>query len=462
MAVSRRALIAGAAGAVGAAALAGGLWWRNRERPPNIVLILTDDQGFSDLSCTWQPTPDDAFPRIDTPRLDSLAADGIRLDTFYVGASVCTPSRASLLTGCYPPRVGFGHKDRGIGVLGPKSLGGLNPDERTLAEVLKSAGYRTGLVGKWHLGHHPVHHPNNHGFDQFFGIPYSNNQQPLPLFHDRQMVQRLPKRPVLEGMFTQAAVGFIEQHARSPFFLYLAHSAPHWPWNVAPEHRLGGPRGIYGDVIARIDWSVGEVLDTLDRYGIAEDTIVLFLSDNGPYVEARTGLGGTNYPFRGHKTESFEGGVRSPCLIRWPGVIPAGHRSDELTSALDLFPTLAAVAGATHDPVDGRDIGPILRGEPDARSPHEVFLYYARGRLEAIRDHRYKRFYENGYRDPIIDEALYDLVDDPGETTDVSSDHPDVVAKLDQAADLWRQELGDVMRGIEGSGVRPLAMATGG
>lgn len=456
MALSRRSALLGLA-AAGVAGAAGAAWWAGRPRPPNVVLILTDDQGYNDLSCTWQPDPSGAFPRLETPRIDSLARDGVRLDTYYAPASVCTPSRGALLTGCYPPRVGFGDKERGIGVFGPHSIAGLAPTEQTLPELLRSHGYRTGLIGKWHLGHLPQHLPTRHGFDDFFGIPYSNNQQPLPLMRGEEVVRRLPDRPVLEGMFTQAAVGWIGEHAPGPFFLYLAHSAPHWPWNVAPEHRAWGPRGAYGDVIARLDWSVGEVLDALDRHGLAEDTIVLFTSDNGPYVEERTGLGGSAWPFRGAKSESWEGGVRSPFLARWPGRFPAGLRSDAMCCGIDVLPTVAGLVGAAPPalPIDGRDLGPLLRGEVTT-SPHDLLAYYARGRLEAVRDARFKRMFDNPVRTPAVAAALYDLVADPGETTDVASQHPDVVAALDARAEGLRAELGDALRGVVGAAVRPL------
>jgi arylsulfatase A-like enzyme len=419
-------------------------------------MILADDQGYSDLSCTWQPDAAGAFPRIHTPRMDSLAADGIRFDQFYTAASVCTPSRAALLTGCYPPRVGFGARQGGIGVLGPGAKGGLAAAEVTLAEVLRSVGYATGCVGKWHLGGIAPMLPMDQGFDGFYGIPWSNNQHPLPLVHDREVLRLLPENPILTGQFTQAAISFIEQSRDRPFFLYLAHSAPHWPWNVAPGRRGSTERGIYGDAIAELDWSVGATLDALDHFGLSDNTLVIFFSDNGPYIDARTGLGGSNHPLRGGKSDSWEGGVRTPFLARWPGEIPAGVRTNEMATAMDLLPTLAAVAGAPLPAVaiDGRDIGALLRHKPGVTSPHDHLAYYARGRLEAVRDGRYKRVFENPRRKPAVSEALYDLQEDPGERVDVAATHPQVMASLAQAAEAFRADLGDALTQRTGTGVR--------
>lgn len=360
------------------------------------------------------------------------------------------------MTGCYPPRVGFGAKRGGVGVLGPGAEGGLAPAERTLAEVLRDAGYATGCVGKWHLGGRSPHLPTDHGFDGFYGIPWSNNQHPLPLMRDTEVVRTLPDNPVLTGPFTIAALSFMEQVQDRPFFLYLAHSAPHWPWNVAPGRRgTAGARGIYGDTIAELDASVGALLQALEERGQAENTLVIFFSDNGPYVDARTGLGGASYPLRGAKAESWEGGVRTPFLARWPGVIPAGVRRADVATSMDLLPTLATMAGAPLDhAVDGGDIGPLLRNEPGAASPYEVLAYYARGRLEAVRDAQFKRVFANALRSPAVDQALYDLAADPGEQTDVSASHPEVVARLDAAAEGFRAELGDALHGRRGAGQR--------
>jgi arylsulfatase len=457
---TRRALLGGALGAgalAGAGALGALAARRGRRRPPNIVLILTDDQGYNDVGCYFS-APDDTYAAIRTPRLDQMAAEGLQLDTFYVAASVCTPSRAALLTGCYPPRVGFGHKDGGLGVLHPRSVGGLATEEVTIAEVLKAAGYATACVGKWHLGHHPPFRPNAQGFDDFYGIPWSNNQQPLPLIHNDKVLRQLPDEPVLVGQFTQSAINWMAKHREQPFFLYLAYSAPHEPWAVAKRFRGSSSRGLYGDVIESVDHHVGLLLDALEAQGLDEDTLVVFTSDNGPWL-APVG-GGSAYPFRGGKADSWEGGVRSPCLWRWPGVIEAGGRSDTLITALDLLPTFAGLAAAPLPDrvIDGHDVWPALtQGAP---SPTEAFAYYARGRLEAVRQGRFKRMYPVDLRQPPVPGGLYDLVDDPGETTDVSAAHPDVVARIDALAEGFRARLGDALQGRRGAEERPVGLYT--
>ncbi len=463
MSVSRRQLLGGlgAAAALGAGGLGAWLATRPGRRPPNLVLILTDDQGYNDLGCYWTPPdPVEAYAPIRTPRLDQMAAEGVRLTSFYVAASVCTPSRAALLTGCYPPRVGFGGKDVGIGVLSPRSVAGLDPDEVTVAEVLKQVGYRTACIGKWHLGHHPPFQPLSHGFDHFFGIPWSANQRPLPLIRDREAIRRLPEKPALVGEFTRAAIEFVKRAGDDPFFLYVAYSAPHEPWAVLPEFRGTSERGLYGDMIESVDHYVGQLLDALAIQGVDDDTLVVFTSDNGPWLEPR--YGGSALPFRGGKADVWEGGYRSPCLWRWPGTLPADQVIDEVVTALDVLPTFARLAGTAPAPgvvIDGHDAWPVLaRG---ARSPTEQFVYYARGRLEAIRVGRFKLVFDVPMRQPPVEQALYDLVADPGETTDVSAAHPDVVADLSARAEAMRHELGDEIRDIEGRAKRPVGIYTG-
>jgi arylsulfatase A len=448
-----------AAGAVGAAA-AGGAWWATRSprRRPNIVLILTDDQGYNDVGCYWSPAG--GVARINTPRLDELAAEGLRLTDFYVAAAVCTPSRAALLTGCYPPRVGFGAVGFGpkgdLGVITPSDTSGLAPGEQTMAEVLRAAGYRTACIGKWHLGHRPGLLPTDQGFDDFYGIPYSNNQQPLPLMRNDEVLRRLPEQPLLEGAFTQAAVTFLERAAsdNDPFFLYLAHSAPHYPWRVADEHRGRSERGLYGDVVERIDWSVGEVLAALERLGVADDTLVVFTSDNGPWLHPAV-KAGSAYPFRGGKADTWEGGVRAPCIVRWPGHVPTGV-SDALITAVDLLPTFASIAQASGPaaPIDGLDLTPALLG---GASQRETFAYYARGRLEALRIGTFKRVFANTAREEPVAAALYDLAADPGESRDVAAAHPDVVQAAESKAAELRLELGDALTGSVGQACRRLA-----
>ncbi len=459
--LSRRAALTalGTAAVVGAGGYAA---WRAWPRPPNIVLILTDDQGYNDLGCYYTP-PDKqaAYGPIRTPRLDRLAAEGVRLTQFYVAASVCTTSRAAILTGCYPPRVGFGAKEHGIGVLSPRSKVGLNPAETTVAEVLRSAGYATGCFGKWHLGHEEPFQPLDHGFDTFFGIPWSANQQPLPLVHDREVVRALPSRPVLVRQLTESAIHFVQEHRHDPFFLYLAYSAPHEPWAVLPDFRRRSGRGLYADVIEMVDHYVGTLVDAIDDAGLTRDTLIVFTSDNGPWLEPRRG--GSAFPLRGGKATLWEGGFRSPCLWRWPGALPAGEVQHEVITALDLLPTFAGIAGAPVPPglvrglpIDGHDAWPVLTA--GAPSPTKAFFYFSRGRLEAVRNARYKLVFDNDVRRPPVSRALYDLQEDVGETTDVEADHPDVAHALESRAARMREELGDDPN-VEGHAVRPLGQA---
>lgn len=463
MALSRRAWLAGTGAlAVGAAAAAGGAWALRRSgRRPNVVVILTDDQGYNDLGCYYTPPAElDVYAKIATPNLDRLAAEGVRLTSFYVGAALCTPSRAALLTGCYPPRVGFGAKDRGTGVLTPESRGGLAPEEVTLAEVLKARGYRTACVGKWHLGHQPPFRPTNQGFDEFFGIPWSNNQPPLVLVRGEEVVRKVDLRAPLTGAFTREALEFVARSAGEPFFLYLAYSAPHEPLAVLPEFRGRSARGAYGDEIVEVDHHVGLLLDALRDHGIEQDTLVVFLSDNGPWLDG-PGAGGSAYPLRGGKADVWEGGWRTPCLWRWPGQLAPGRVVDEVVTALDVLPTVAGLAGAALPtrPIDGHDVWPVLTA--GAASPTDVFWYYARGRLEAGRVGRFKRVFDNPVRTPTIAAGLFDLVADPSETTDVAADNPDVVAEIDARADDVRARLGDDLRDIAGTDVRPIGFVPG-
>lgn len=456
--MNRRALLGGlaAGAAIGAGAAA---WWaarRPRPRGPSVLLILTDDQGINDLGCYYTPPPEaGAYARIDTPRLDALAADGLRLTRFYVGAAVCTPSRAALLTGCYPPRVGFGDTGPGPGVLTPTSREGLAPSETTLAEAFRAAGYRTAAIGKWHLGHLPPFRPTNQGFDEFFGIPWSNNQAPLSLVRNDRRLRALAADEPLVAPFTREALEFLARTGDDPFFLYLAYSAPHEPWAVGPDFAGRSARGRYGDAITEIDAHVGLLLDALRDRGRDRDTLVIFLSDNGPWLESAT-AGGSAWPFRGGKAEAWEGGFRSPCLVSWPGTLPGGRADDGLFAAMDLFPTLAGICGLPLPTarIDGVDLGGVLsRGGP---SPRADFAYYARGRLEAVTDGRWKRMYAVPQRTPKVPAGLFDLAADLGERVNRLADAPAEVERLDAIAERYRADLGDALTGRDGSGVRPL------
>jgi arylsulfatase A-like enzyme len=439
--------------------------------PPNFIVILTDDQGYGDLSCYGSEA-------VSTPRLDRMAAEGIRFTSFYMASAVCTPSRAALMTASYAQRVGLPM------VLFPNSLPsgqqdgvpiGLNADEITIAEILKAQGYATGIVGKWHLGDLPEFLPTRHGFDSFFGLPYSNDMHPpntrkpyppLPLMRNEQVIETDPDQDLLTLRYTEEAVRFIHDHRRGPFFLYLAHTMAHRPLHVSERFRgrftdeqLSAIEGedqtrdfLYPAVIEELDWSVGEILDVLDEVGIADNTLVVFTTDNGP---TKTGRGSAG-PLQGRKATVFEGGFRVPCLMRWPGRIPAGTVTNEIASAMDLLPTFARLAGepVPNDRVlDGRDIWPVISGRPGATSPHEAFYYFGGNRLWGVRSGRWKLLYERERMPddppgeyqrrtgPIVRQGLFDLEDDIGETTDVAEQHPEVTARLQAMADRFEGEL---------------------
>jgi len=429
---SRRALL-------GAAAALGACRGCRRPGPPNIVLVLTDDQGYNDLGCYASGEPEES--RIRTPRLDALAAEGVRFTDFYVAAPTCSPSRAALLTGRYPPRCGFVEDTN----LGPGDLHGLPPSELTIAEVLRDAGYATGCIGKWHLGTADGMMPRAQGFDTFYGIPWSANQKPLPLLRDDAVVRRLGDHPILVEEFTREAIAFVTAHREQRFFLYLAHSAPHVPLSIEPEYRGRSARGLYGDVVMRIDDCVGALLDALDAQGLRDDTLVLFTADNGPWLQ-RGVRAGDPTPFRGGKGSTLEGGVREPLIARWPGVIPAGSVASALCSALDFFPTFTALAGATLPAglrLDGAPLQPIFQAPETATTAYDAFFYFAQGRLEAVRRDRFKLRLPVPERAQFdIHQALFDLAADPREEVDVSPAHPVVVADLRARADQMSRALG--------------------
>jgi arylsulfatase A-like enzyme len=445
------------------------------DRPPNFIIILTDDQGYEDVGVY-------GARGFQTPHLDGLAAEGMRFTGFYVAESTCTPSRAALLTGSYPVRVGLPN------ILGPRSTIGLNPDEVTLAEILQGQGYATAAVGKWHLGDHPKFLPTNHGFDSYFGLPYSNDYSPdprnnprdatrdypmLPLLRDTTVIEREPDQATLTQRYTDEAVAFIETHREQPFFLYLAHSSPHVPLYVSDAYKGTTERGLYGDVIEEIDGSVGRVMNTLQRLDLDEQTLVFFTSDNGPWL-AYGDHAGSAGPLREGKMTTFEGGHRVPAIARWPGRIPAASTSDELVTAMDLLPTIALLAGAevpTDRTIDGRDIWPILSGEPGAGSPHESFLYYYKGQIQAVRSGKWKLHIPHRYPTLIdgeagsggamgrveeakIELALFDLESDIGETTNVIDEYPKVIPGLLKFIQQGRVELGDRYIDTPGSGAR--------
>lgn len=437
---------------------------------PNVVLVFADDLGYGDLGCY-------GAAGYQTPNLDRLAKEGIRFTDFYVAQAVCSASRAALLTGCYSNRVGI------LGALGPKARHGIHDQETTLAEVLKGCGYATAIYGKWHLGHHPQFLPTRHGFDEYFGLPYSNDMWPkhpetkafpdLPLIEGQQTIELNPDQSQLTTWYAEHAVDFIERHRGQPFFVYLAHSMPHVPLFVSDKYRGKTKRGLFGDVIEEIDWSVGRILETLKRLDLDERTLVIFASDNGPWLSYGDHAGSAG-PLREGKGTSFDGGVREPCLMRWPGAIPPGAICREPAMTIDILPTLAALAGASLPAdriIDGADIWPLVSGQADAKSPHDALYFYWGGELQAVRSGRWKLHFPHAYRSlpnggghggkPTkyeqrrIELSLFDLVSDPGESTDVAPQHPEVVKRLQALAERARQDLGDTGTRRPGKNVRP-------
>lgn len=451
--MTRRQFMEAAAASV-AMGTAGRLCRANRAQPaeqPNFVVIFIDDMGYGDIG----PFGSNINK---TPNLDRMAREGMTLTSFYVAAPVCSPSRAALMTGCYPQRVGLGQGWKHW-VLFPGDPIGLNPNEITIAEVLKRAGYTTGCVGKWHLGDQPQFLPTNQGFDSYFGIPYSNDMWPpythwqfpaLPILRNTEIVDQvntMADQATLCRRFTEEAVDFIEANREKPFFLYLPHAFVHHPRNASKEFMdKAGDQQAFDEqqmvmsskyarvqrtraVIEEVDWSVGRVLETLRELGLSEKTLVLFTSDNGG------ASGSCNLPLRGGKATIWEGGLREPTVAWWPGMIPAGTKCDDIATSMDLLPTLAALGGGkvpTDRVIDGKDIRDLLLDRPGAKSPHDRFFYYKRNDLGAVRSGPWKLF-RNG--------QLYNLTDDIGETTNVAADHPEIVKQLTQYMDDFEAEM---------------------
>lgn len=439
---------------------------------PNIVVIFCDDLGYGDLSCFGHPT-------IKTPNLDRMAAEGVRLTQFYSASPVCTPSRAALMTGRLPIRSGMCSDKRRV--LFPDSGGGIPASEVTLAEGLKKQGYATACVGKWHLGHLPQFLPTNNGFDSYFGIPYSNdmdrvNDAPrgrdsfwnpkveywnVPLMRDLEIQERPADQTTITRRYAEEAVSFIRKNKDEKFFLYLPHSLPHVPLFRSKEFEGKSLRGLYGDVIEEIDWSVGQVLQTLRDLKLDQKTIVWFTSDNGPWLTFND-HGGSAGLLREGKGTTWDGGMREPSICWWPGTIPAGTECSELASTIDLLPTAAGLAGAElpEQKIDGRDIRPLLLGEPGAKSPHEAFFYYQTDQLQAVRSGPWKLFVPlpDFQRHPHFQKGkssqplLFNVETDIASQHNVATEHPDVVERLSKLADAARADLGD--SGKRGSGQR--------
>jgi arylsulfatase A len=453
--------------------------------PPNIVIIFCDDLGYGDIG----PFGATGY---ETPNLERMAREGIKLTRFYAAQAVCSASRAGIMTGCYPNRIGIS------GALGPAAKIGISDEEVTLAEIVKQRDYATCAIGKWHLGHHPQFLPVRHGFDEYFGLPYSNDMWPyhpellhLPL---EKRKERFPDLPLIEGdrvvmsevtaedqtqlttWYTERAVKFIDQNHERPFFLYLAHSMPHVPLFVSSKFSGKTPRGIFGDVISEIDWSVGQVLAALARHKLDDRTLVIFTSDNGPWLSYGDHCGSAG-PLREGKGTTWEGGIREPFIARWPGKIPAGATCGEPAMTIDLLPTIAYLVAAqlpAHK-IDGLNIRPLLAGEPGAKSPHENFYhYYADNELQAVSSGPYKLYLPHTYRTlgdqppatggmpikyqhvRITKPELYNVDVDLGEQHDIADEHPEIVKQLLAVAEAARADLGDSLTGRKPTGARPV------
>ncbi len=442
---------------------------------PNIIIIFTDDQGYQDLGCYGSPD-------ILTPNLDRMAAEGMRFTRFYDAQPVCSASRAGLLTGCYPNRIGI------HGALGPGAQAVLNHHETTIAELVKPLGYATAMFGKWHLGDQPGYLPKAHGFDEYFGLPYSNDMWPrhpenpenwprLPVIEGDSIIQYLDDdQNLLTTWYTERAVDFINRNKDKPFFLYVAHNMPHVPLFVSDKFRGTSERGLYGDVIAEIDWSYQQINEALKRNNIEENTLIIYASDNGPWLSYGT-HSGSALPLREGKGTSWEGGVRVPCIMKWPGVVPAGIVQNTPAMTIDILPTIAELLQVNLPslPIDGKSVLPLIRNEADAQNPHEAYyFYYNRNELHAAMsgDGRWKLNFPHKYRSlegrpgradgiPIkynnqmeVGLELYDLESDISETTDLVERYPDIVKQLSVLADSCRSELGDALTEVTGRGNR--------
>lgn len=439
---------------------------------PNFILFFADDLGYGDLKCF-------GGEQMVTPHLDTLAAGGMRLTSFYAAQAVCSASRSSLLTGCYNVRVNI------LGALGPGAKTCLNPDEQTIAEVLKPAGYATAIFGKWHLGDRLHGLPTHHGFDEYHGLPYSNDMwpshptakhfPPLPLYENDTIINdnvTAEDQRYLTRWATEHAVDFISRHPSEPFFLYMPYSMPHVPIFASPEFEGSTGRGLFTDVIAELDWSVGEIVSTLRKLGLEEDTLILFTSDNGPWLSYGDHAG-TAGPLREGKGTAWDGGQREPTIAYWPGKIPAGSTSDTVMGTIDVLPTFANLAGAAlpEKKIDGVDIWPLLSADPQATAPHEAFYFYWGEELHAVRSGPWKLHFPHSYRTLAgapgsggIPSAyrqatngleLYNLDEDIGEQHNLAEAQPAVVARLTQLANAMRSELGDTLTGVSATQVRP-------
>ena len=449
-----------------------------KKKSPNVVVIFMDDMAYADIG----PFGAKAYP---TPHLDRMAKEGRKFTDFYVTQAVCSASRAGLLTGCYNVRVGI------FGALGPKSNNGLHANEVTLAELCKQKGYATAIYGKWHLGHHKQFLPMQHGFDDYFGLPYSNDMWPyhpgvlhLPM---KERLKRWPHLPLIDKneiintqvsgkdqellttQYTERAVEFIEKNRDNPFFLYVPHSMVHVPLFVSDKFKGKSGAGLFGDVMMEVDWSVGQILETLRKHKLDKDTLVVFTSDNGPWLSYGDHAGSSG-PLREGKGTMFDGGCRESTLMWWPGTIPAGSVCSTPAMTIDILPTVAELIGAQlpDHKIDGKSIVNLVTGKND-KSPQEAYYFYYGQQLQAIRMGKWKLHFPHGYRTMAgrpggtggiptkysqakIGLSLFNLEEDIGESTDVKAKHPKVVSKMQALGQAMRKELGD--QGKKGSGQR--------
>jgi arylsulfatase A-like enzyme len=458
----------------------------SKQTGPNIVIIFMDDMGYGDPEC-YGGGP------YHTPNINALAAQGMRFTNFYAAQAVCSASRSAMLTGCYPTRIGIS------GALDERSKIALNPDEQTIAEILKPAGYKTAAIGKWHLGSIPQYMPLQQGFDEFFGLPYSNDMWPvaydgkpwadtsnrrakypvLPLYEGEKvfkLVKTLSDQDQLTTQYTERAVNFITENKNRPFLLYLAHSMVHVPLGASPKFKGKSGAGLFGDVMEEVDWSVGEVMKALKKNGIDENTLVIFTSDNGPWLTFGNHAGNTG-GFREGKGTAWEGGVKVPCIMRWPGKIKPGTVSNNLATNMDVLPTLTSIC-KTKQPdkkIDGVILTDIMMGKPNANPRTEFVYYYDRNSLKAIRTDKWKLVFPcvsqtygkpatiggdgfpGKYGTDSVKLALYNLLNDPGEDRDVKDLYPEIVKQLTAIADKYRKEIGDGLTNQVGTEVRPAA-----
>ena len=413
---------------------------------PNIILINCDDLGYGDLGCYGSKANK-------TPAIDRMASEGLRFTDFYMASPVCSPSRAAMMTGCYPPRIEFGLFEGKV-VLFPGQGVGLNPSEITIARLLKDAGYATMHIGKWHCGDQAPFMPTEHGFDHYFGLPYSNdmgrqananNYPPLPLMLDNELIEPQPDQASLTERYLERSISFIRDNKDAPFFLYLAHMYVHVPHYAPERFKKQNYNGEYGACVECVDWCTDVILHELERLGLKENTLVIFTSDNG----SRGDRGGSNKPLRGAKASTFEGGMRVPCIMYWPGRIPAGAVVSDMAWSMDFYKTLAALGGAKVPDdriIDGSDILATVH-DPDVRIPDRPFFYYRGNALEAVRYGDYKYNCVNG--------ILYNLREDISETIDIAAAHPDIIKRMEAMLDSCRTDLGDSLTGERGANIRP-------